>query len=387
MEVSVIIPTYNEAENVQDLIREVMASLADAGMDGEVVVVDDGSPDGTADLAEAMAPLLPVRVVRRQGKMGLGSAVVAGFGAAQGTIMVVMDADFSHPPSLLPGLVRALEGDRADVAIGSRHVAGGGTEGWGRGRRLVSWGATLLARPLTPVKDPMSGLFALRKDVVEGVALSTRGYKILLEILVKGNIRPGLGRVVEVPFVFKDRRAGNSKLGVGEFSSYAGHVLRLMSVSRAPAAQFLRFATIGAIGVLVNLAVLFALVEWAGLWYVEAAMAAFMMAVTVNYVGNRLWTFRDGRGQGVLRTAEGLKDVSVRYCQFFAISVMGLFINLAVLYMFVEMGEMWYFSGQMLGILVATAVNFAGNRYWTFKARVPAPAQATAPAPVAPSWG
>lgn len=382
MLVSVIIPTYNEAENIQGIVKEALASLRRAGMDGEVVVVDDGSPDGTADLAEALAPRLPVRVVRRQGKMGLGSAVVAGFRAAQGGTLVVMDADFSHPPSLLPKLVRALDGDKADVAIGSRHVSGGGTEDWGRGRRLVSWGATLLARPLTSVKDPMSGFFALRREVVDGIDLGTRGYKILLEILVKGNIGPGPGRVAEVPFVFKDRRAGTSKLGAGEFSSYAGHVLRLMSVSRTPAAQFLRFAAVGAIGVLVNLAVLFALVEWTGLWYLEAAMAAFMVAVTVNYAGNRLWTFRDSSGLGQRRSAD-MRDVTVRYCQFLSISVMALFVNLAVLYMFVELGELWYFSGQMLGILVATVVNFAGNRYWTFRA----PASKRERTKVAPSWG
>ena len=213
--VSIVLPTYNEHERIAECIDAVMFVMTANGIDGEVIVVDDNSPDGTASIAESLTTPYPVRVIRRRKKLGLGSAVRAGFAAAAGTVLGVMDADLSHPPNLLPRLLHALESG-ADFAVGSRYVAGGGTRDWPIGRWLLSRLACLTARPLTPVRDATSGVFLIRRDVLRGVPMSTRGFKIGLELLVRSKARV----VVEVPYMFVGRSAGRSKLTVGEVFGY-----------------------------------------------------------------------------------------------------------------------------------------------------------------------
>jgi dolichol-phosphate mannosyltransferase len=217
--VSIVIPTYNERENLQALVERIF--VACNGMDIEVVVSDDNSPDGTADLAEELGKRFPVKVVRRLRDRGLSKAVLDGFRNASGDILGVMDADLSHPPEKIPEMVKALE--KADVVVGSRMLEGGGVEDWPLARKLISTGATLLARPLTGVSDPMSGFFFIRRRVIEGVVLNPMGYKILLEILVKGRY----SNVAEVPFVFLDRQTGESKLNMKIQLQYLAHLLRL----------------------------------------------------------------------------------------------------------------------------------------------------------------
>ena len=220
--ISIVVPTYNEAATIPTLA----ARLAKA-MDGrlwELVVVDDGSPDGTADIAERLAPAIPVRVVRRAGKLGLATAVMAGIRAATGDTLVVMDADLSHPPEVVPRLVDAV-GDGTELAVGSRYVAGGGTVDWPLRRRVVSRVACLMGNVLVPVRDATSGFFALRRSVIEGVRLDPIGFKIGFEVIARGRYR----RVVEVPYTFRDREAGTSKFGTREILSYA---LQLLKVAR-----------------------------------------------------------------------------------------------------------------------------------------------------------
>jgi dolichol-phosphate mannosyltransferase len=210
---SVVVPTYNEAGNLPPLAERLQAALA--GRDWELIVVDDGSPDGTADLAEALAPRLPVRVVRRAGKAGLASAVVAGFDAARGDVLLVMDADLSHPPETVPALADAIAGG-ADLAVGSRYVPGGGVEDWPLKRRVVSRGACLMGNLLVPVRDATSGFFALRRSVIQGVRLNPIGFKIGFEVIARGRYRT----VVEVPYTFRDRALGSSKFGRREIVQY-----------------------------------------------------------------------------------------------------------------------------------------------------------------------
>jgi dolichol-phosphate mannosyltransferase len=222
---SVIVPTYNEAENVQELLERIKSSLGDQSFD--VVVVDDNSPDGTADVVERLSVKWGnIKLLRRRGKMGLGSAVVDGMKVADGKIIVVMDADLQHPPELLPKMInKASEG--YDIIVASRYMDGGSIEKWGTLRRIVSKGAAFLAHLLflktRAVRDVVSGFFLFKKGVVEGVRLSPTGYKILLEILVKGRY----GRVAEVPYTFKPRKRGRSKLGLTEIINYAFFLLRL----------------------------------------------------------------------------------------------------------------------------------------------------------------
>jgi len=181
----------------------------------ELIIVDDGSPDGTADLAESYADVHPVRVVRRPGKAGLASAVLAGFAQARGDVLVVMDADLSHPPEAVPRLALAIE-QGADLAVGSRYVAGGGTEDWPLKRRVVSRAACLLGNVLVPIRDCTSGFFAIRRSALDGVRLNPIGFKIGFEVMARARYT----RAVEIPYVFRDRELGKSKFGRREVMQY-----------------------------------------------------------------------------------------------------------------------------------------------------------------------
>jgi dolichol-phosphate mannosyltransferase len=220
--ISVVVPTYNEAENLPELLERLDRALA--GRDYEVVVVDDGSPDGTAEVAKRLSGRYPVRVLVREGRRGLSSAVVEGARAAAGSVVVVMDADLQHPPELVPKLAEVAE--RGCLAVASRYVKGGRVEGWPWHRRFVSHGAVLLARILLPeardVKDAVSGFFAVHHDCIASVS-PTGLYKILLDVLVQ--CRPKC--VVEIPYVFGLRTRGHSKLGISHIADYLRQILEL----------------------------------------------------------------------------------------------------------------------------------------------------------------
>ncbi|MCG3127324.1 MAG: Polyprenol monophosphomannose synthase [Phycisphaerae bacterium] len=219
---SIVVPTYNERENLAPLARRVFASVLPA--DAELLIVDDNSPDGTADVAAALAAEYPVRCHVRHGQRGLATAVIAGMRAARGTRIVVMDADLSHPPEMIPTLLAALDADDVQMAIGSRFVPGGRVDlHWPLHRRLNSLLGRLLARPLTPVRDMMSGFFAVRRADVDLERLAPVGYKIALELIV----RQHWTRVVELPISFSDRLAGKTKLSAAEQLRYLRHLARL----------------------------------------------------------------------------------------------------------------------------------------------------------------
>lgn len=230
-ELSIIVPTYNERASLPALVSRLAEVGRELGM--EVVVVDDASPDGTGALAEdlAKASVVPMTVVHRQAKAGLASAVIAGAAAARGRVVTVMDADLSHPPELLPALVQAIRAG-ADIAVASRYVRGGGIERWPLIRRLVSRAATRAARVGlgVRVRDPLSGYFAVRRELLTGGGYVGLGYKLLVEILVRHRAR----RVVEIPYQFVDRQQGHSKLDGREILAFARLLWRL-KVRRDPA--------------------------------------------------------------------------------------------------------------------------------------------------------
>jgi dolichol-phosphate mannosyltransferase len=218
---SLIIPTFNEAKNIGALVGQIVRTLGEEAF--EIVVVDDDSPDGTGKVVEQLPAGLHARVVRRHARRDLSQAVVEGFAAARGGILGVMDADLSHPPELIPTMLAVLRAGGADMVVASRLVPGGGTEDWPASRKLTSRIGTLLARPFTRVRDPLSGYFLLKREVIEGVRLKPRGYKICLEILVRGNAR----RVREIPFIFRDRTTGESKIGMRQDLDYLVQLLGL----------------------------------------------------------------------------------------------------------------------------------------------------------------
>lgn len=217
---SIIIPTYNECENLPVLVEKIFSTLG--AEPAEVVVVDDNSPDKTGEVAEQLKSRFPVQVIHRSGKNGLASAVIEGFQKAGGEVLCVMDADLSHDPAILPQMLSRLS-QGAELVIGSRHVKGGGTQGWPKLREFGSNVAISLARPITAVRDATSGYFCCKRSILKGVALDPLGFKIGLEIFIKGNYT----KFEEVPYIFHDRKAGKSKFNQKEILNYFKHLARL----------------------------------------------------------------------------------------------------------------------------------------------------------------
>ena len=299
--ISVVFPTYNEARSIQEVLRRASAALREAGEDHELIVVDDSSPDGTAGLAEALASEIPVRVLQRSGQRGLATAVVAAWSIARGDVLGAMDADLQHPPEVLARLATALRNQNAEVAIATRSGPGGGSaEEWSWTRRLNSWGARHLAacvlpRTLADVSDPMSGMFLVSAQALEGVRLEPTGYKILLEVLGKAHYRS----LAQVPYMFQARSAGSSKLGLRESLQYMVHLGRLAR-STGQLRSWMRYATVGFTGAVVNVAVLTFLAERRA-WPVGGALAvAIPVALVSNFFWNWLFTFRTSQASGAV---------------------------------------------------------------------------------------
>lgn len=215
-DLSIVVPTYNERDRLAELVDAVLTAGGRAGISIEIVIVDDNSPDGTGALALELAKTRPIQVVRRAAKLGLGTAVVAGFAVATAPVVGVMDADFSHPPAMVPALLAAMKATHADVVVASRYVPGGSTPDWPWSRRLLSRIGCWLARPIAPIRDAASGFFVIRADLARNVAIQAGGFKICLELLVRG----APNRVVEIPYRFDDRELGESKMSLREAAGY-----------------------------------------------------------------------------------------------------------------------------------------------------------------------
>jgi len=229
---SIVIPTYNEAGGIETLLRALDAIFRANALDGEIIVVDDNSPDGTGAIVDRLAQTLPVRCLHRPGKLGLSSGVIDGWKIArrESVALGAMDADFSHDVNALPKMVAALESGRYGLAVGSRYVRGGGIANWPKRRIVTSRVACWLARPLTKVKDVTSGYFLVRREALDGIALDPIGFKIGLEVIVKAKY----GDVLEIPYVFKDRVVGESKLNQKEIWNYLKQLRKLYSARLLP---------------------------------------------------------------------------------------------------------------------------------------------------------
>ena len=354
--ISLIIPTYNERDNIVPLVKQIDHVLSE--YDYEIVFIDDNSSDGTARLAETLSLEYPVKVIVRQNKRGLASAVVDGLGYVTGQVIGVMDADLQHPPGIIPHLLRAIEGG-ADVAIASRYVAGGGCQGWGIIRRIISKGAIFLAHLLLPsvrpIKDPMSGFFMFNRQVVADVHLKPSGYKILLEILMEGKFH----NVAEVPYTFTTRSKGESKLNFRQQVEYLKHVYSLMR-RKGELVRFLKFCLVGLSGVLVNMGLLWLLTEFAGLFYLLSAAISIETSIISNYLLDDYFTFHDRRSPTV-------KSALSRLLKFNLVSLAGLATNMGVLWLLTEVFGVYYLLSNLCGIAVATLWNYLVNTWWTWK--------------------
>jgi dolichol-phosphate mannosyltransferase len=355
-DISVIIPTYNESDNIASLLERIEGTLSNR--EYEVLFVDDNSSDGTAEIARSLSSRYPVRVIVRPDERGLASAVVEGLKWAEGRVAAVIDADLQHPPEVLAGLVNALEAG-ADIAVASRYVAGGGCQDWGMLRKIMSKGAVFLCHLLLPatrgVKDPMSGFFMLDLKGVEGADLMPTGYKILLEILMMGRF----SNVVEVPYIFKTRMRGESKLDLRQQMEYLRHIYSLMR-RKGELIRFVKFCLVGLSGVLVNMGLLWLLTEVVGLFYLLSAPISIETSIVTNFILNDLFTFSD-------RRSSGAKSLFRRLGKFNLVCLGGLGINTMVLWLLTEHVGVYYLVSNICGIAAATLWNYCVNTLWTWK--------------------
>lgn len=356
--ISIIVPTYREAENIPHLLRRIDQVRQEHGLTLEVLFMDDNSGDGSVE-AVANAGFDWARIIVREADRGLSPAVIDGFRAARYPVLVCMDCDLSHPAEIIPKLVLGLHSDQQFV-IGSRYVPGGSTDDdWGFFRWFNSFVATMLARPLTAVRDPMSGFFALRKSDFDAAAgLNPVGYKVALELIVKC----GFENVGEIPIHFTDRQYGESKLTLAEQLKYIKHLRRLYMHRFANMMYLAQFLVVGASGVVVNLAVLslaflMGLPEWLCL------ASGIAVSLVTNFALNRRFTFSYARHDPVLR----------QFLGFVSASLLGLVVNYAVaLGLRMNVLEEGVFALQLsalAGIAAGTGFNFLGARYLVFRKR------------------
>ena len=357
--ISVVVPTYREAENIDELVHRVTRSLNNLESLFEIIIVDDASHDGTDEAVQRLqGEGHPVRLIECTDERGLSSAVLRGFQEARGDYLVCMDADLSHPPEALPQLLEALRDSGAEMSVGSRYVAGGTTdESWGLFRQLNSRAATWLARPFTRIKDPMAGYFAIPRPVFQRSATwDPVGYKIALEILVKTGCR----HVAEVPIHFADRKRGQSKLSLKEQCNYLRHLARLSHFKFRRSVQFLKFSMVGALGAVVDLTC-FALFLAAGWTIPPARGVAILLAMLANFFGNEFWTFRPTTGHMFRRLPKFVAACSLGAAVNYGVAIVG-----SVAFPFCARNPILLAA---CGIVAGTASNFLLSCRWVFETR------------------
>jgi len=298
LQLSIIVPTYCEAENLACLIPRIDQILKDSAIAAEIIIVDDDSPNETIEVCNTLSESYPVRLITRKNERGHSTAVLTGLNAATAEILLVMNADLSHPPEIIPELYSTLKNQQADFVTGSRYVRGGSTDhSWGWLRKLNSKIATWLARPFTKVKDPLSCFFAINHQTYLKARelLHPAGYNIGLELLVKCRCR----NVIELPINIADRTKGTSKRSFKEQFHYLKHLKQLFEFQYRNYAYFTQFAVIGLSGVFVNLTMLSILMNW--LIRPIAVAVAIWISMSTNFLLNRNITFSYARHAPILK--------------------------------------------------------------------------------------
>lgn len=366
-DLTVIIPTFNEEANIRNIVMAVDAVFHEHSLHGQILVVDDESADDTISIVhELMRTKENVAILIREHDHGLSQSVADGFSHASSDVFFVIDADFSHPPVLIPRMYEEIRKGN-DIVIGSRYMEGGGIKKWPLKRRIISIGATFLGRLLFPdITDPVSGFFAVKKEVVHNAPLKPRGYKILLEVLGKGTWE----KDKEIPFEFVDREIGSSKMKLTTIVEYAQQVLdiTLHSFTHHQSAAWrewkrvFKFGIVGISGIVVNLGILFAFVEFFLLNKGLASPIAIEFSILNNFIWNDLWTFGSVKNQKVSSRWH-------RLVAFNMVSIGGAVINYAIFLMLTTWFAVYYLAAQLIGILIAFIWNFLLNRRltWTRK--------------------
>lgn len=363
---SLIIPTYNESKNLVNLIA-ILTNLLDQSFANqyELVVVDDDSPDLTWQVGLDLMPEYPrLKVMRRQEEKGLSTAVIRGWQASQGEILGVIDGDLQHPPETLIKMLDEMA-KGADLVVASRHVEGGGVSDWGFMRRILSRGAQMLGLLILPnvigrVSDPMSGYFMVRRSAIANCPMNPLGYKILIEVLGRGNI----GSVAEVGYVFQERQEGESKVTWRQYVDYILHLLRLRSRGRitklreklhVPTKRFLSYGLVGLSGVFVDMSV-FYLLGMSGWGLTSSKIVSSEVAVLNNFLWNDLWTFRD-----ISSLQTGWGRLVKRFVKFNLICLVGIGLNLIILNILYNYFGINKNLANLIAIAIVTIWNFWFN--------------------------
>jgi len=365
---SVVIPTYKERDNIENVVN-ILSGLLDQTIPGnyELIVVDDDSPDRTWEVAENLIPDYPqLRVMRRQEEQGLSSAVIRGWQGARGSILGVIDGDLQHPPEVLTQLWQKIE-QGADLAVASRHVEGGGVSSWSVIRRFLSRGAQVLGLVILPevvgrVSDPMSGYFMVRRNAIANTTLNPIGYKILLEVIGRGQI----GEIGEVGYIFRERTEGESKVTWKQYLDYIQHLIRLrLSTGRIgkisqkvnfPIGRFLRFGAVGLSGVFVDLTIFHLMRTVIHLGLTRSTILSAEVAILNNFLWNDLWTFGD-----ISRKQIGKRQRFKRFWKFNMVCLAGIIIQTLVInFLYNNLGMNQYLA-KLIAIAVATIWNFWVN--------------------------
>ena len=365
VELSLILPTYNEGKNIAPIIEQLVPVLDSvAHLQYEIIVVDDDSPDRTWEKALELTDRFPqVRVVRRQGERGLSTAVIRGWQVARGRILGVMDADLQHPPEVAANVAREMMRG-ADLGIASRHVEGGGVSDWSLGRRIISRGAQMIGFLLLPevigrISDPMSGFFMIRRSALQGRTLSPLGYKILIEVLGRGQV----GWISEVPYTFRERVEGSSKLTNRIYLEYFQHLVRLR-LYLLQVSSFFRFCVVGCSGVVIDMSLLYVLSDpkMLGWGLTRSKLLAAEAALLNNFVWNDLWTFG-----AVSRHQNTMGQRVKRFLKFNAICSLGIFFNVIILNVEFNFLHMNRYVANLVAIGLVTLWNYKSNKEFSWR--------------------
>lgn len=350
--VSIIIPTFNEKINVVKIVERIRNAI-DNIYDYEIIFVDDSVDDTTKYLENLRKNYENVQYYHRLGKKGLATAVVYGINMSRGDIVVVMDSDLQHPPELLPEMIRTIEYGY-DIVIPSRHLSGGEEGGLNVCRKIVSHTAAFIGKfflkELRNISDPTGGFFAFKKKILSGVILNPIGWKILIEILVRGKYT----KVKEIPYKFDRRSSGDSKMSFKEQINYLKHIFRLVRCSQEDRRIFM-FATVGFLGVIVNM-IFYNIFVTLGFEVNISGTFSALIAMVGNFILNRNITWRDKKSSRFF--VEAFKFLFVSCC--------GIIINVFILSLLHYKFKVNYNISNLAGIFAAVLWNYNLNRLWTW---------------------
>jgi dolichol-phosphate mannosyltransferase len=371
--ISIILPTFNESKNIIEILKQIKNSLP-KNIISQTIIVDDNSPDGTGKIVEEYIQNFKkitnhtIDIIHRTTKTGLSSAIFNGIQKATGETIVVMDADQSHPPQIIPQMIENLKKSHYDIVIASRYVKGGHIKDWTLTRKIISKIATKIAKTFLNIepKDPMSGYFAFKKNILKNSKFDLIGYKILLEMIVKTKD----AKILEIPYTFTDRKIGQSKLDTKTIFDYLKAVWKLyrfgknVKTPEQKSTSFIskaaRFYTVGASGLLVNLLSSYLLVHGIpDIWYIHANLFGIVSSISSNFILNKFWTFED--------KDFSKKKTLLQFSKFTMFSTFGALIQLGMVFYLTETQNMPYYLSLIFAVLTAAFGNFMLNKKYTFK--------------------